>query len=169
MFITIGGSVADAKGIKVTIDNWINNIGTARAFSEDNDILSAINRKAWKGSASHNSGSVSRAFDGNVSTRWDTAQVQQPGMYFQVDFGSELTFDTLILDLGTSTSDMAAKWSVYVSDDGKNWGNAIATGERGSGLIFFDTVSARYLRIEQSGTSGGYWSIHELYVCELPS
>ena len=167
-FLTVAGSVADALGIKVTTDGWINNTGTARAFSEDNEILSAYDRRAWKVSASHNSGNAGRVLDGNVGTRWDSAAVQKPGMYFQVDFGTELTFDTLILDIGSSTGDMAVKWNVYVSSDGSDWGEAIASGEKGNGLISFDPVEARYLRVTQNGSSeGSYWSIHELYVCEL--
>lgn len=166
-YLLISSSIADAAGIRTTDENWVNNVSTTRAFSSDGVLSSSFDRSSWRTNASHG-GRGKQAIDGNISTRWDTAKVQEPGMWYEVDFREELTFNYLILDVGSSTGDMPVEWEVYVSNDGENWGEPIATGERGNGIIPFDAVTARYLRIEQDGTSGGnYWSIHEQYVCNV--
>lgn len=166
-YILISSSIADAAGIRTTDENWVNNAASSRTFSADGAIASSYDRSDWRTSASHG-GRGKTAIDGNISTRWDTAKVQEPGMWFEVDFKEDLTFNYLILDIGSSTGDAPVEWEVFVSSDGENWGEAIASGERGNGIISFDEVTARYLRIEQNGSSSGnYWSIHEMYVCNM--
>lgn len=166
-YITVSSSIADEKGIKANSDNWVNNISSSKTFSADGIISGQFDRKKWRAQASNGS-NLKAPFDGNISTRWDTAKVQEPGMWFRIDLREELTFNYLILDIGSSTGDAPVKWQVVVSSDGDNWSEPIASGERGNGIITFDPVTARYIKIEQSGSSAGnYWSIHEAYICNM--
>lgn len=58
---------------------------------------------------------------------------------------------------------LLASYEIYVSNDGNNWGGAIASGSSSSGVITFNTQNARYVRVMQTGSKGNYWSIHEFY------
>jgi glucosylceramidase len=106
------------------------------------------------------------ALDGNAATRWSTGAAQVNGQWFQVDMGAVRTFNRIVLDAGASTGDYPRGYQVFVSNDGTNWGSAIAsgTGTTQSISITFATQSARYLRIVQTGSVGNWWSIHELNV-----
>jgi hypothetical protein len=66
-----------------------------------------------------------------------------------------------------SANDYPRGYQVYVSNDGVNWGNSIATGAGSSGIttITFATQAARYIRIIQTGSAPGtFWSIDEFNV-----
>ncbi|MNY51218.1 F5/8 type C domain protein [compost metagenome] len=73
-----------------------------------------------------------------------------------------------MLDATGSAGDYARSYQVYVSGDGSNWGTPIATGTGSSSVITISHsgITARYIRIVQTGNAGVYWSIHELYVYE---
>jgi len=108
-----------------------------------------------------------QAIDGNLSTRWSTGTLQAKGQYFQIDLGSSQSFSKLVLDTTNSPNDYPRGYAVYVSNDGQNWGNAIASGSGSSAVttITFPTVAARYIKIVQTGSSTSWWwSIHELNV-----
>lgn len=168
-YISVIASVADPAGVKSNTGVWEYNLSTTREFSMDGAMSNSYDRSSWRARASHFSGGTKRALDGKIDTRWDTATVQVPGMWFEVDFKEELTFNYLILDVGSSTGDAPVEYKVYVKNDGDDdWGEPIASGEKGNGIIHFDTVTATDLRIEQNGSSSGnYWSIHELYVVNV--
>ncbi|QJE98797.1 discoidin domain-containing protein [Luteolibacter luteus] len=121
-------------------------------------------RNQWYATASRNSSNASRALDGVIGTRWDTGQSQANGQWFQLDLLAVRTFDRIVLDQGSSSGDWPRGYRINVSNDGINWGSAVATGVGTSGVttISFGTRSARYIRITQTGSNGGYWSIHEL-------
>jgi len=83
-----------------------------------------------------------------------------------VDMAATKTFSQIVLDSGTSTGDYPRGYQVFVSNDGTNWGSAIATGS-GTGqvvTITFATQSARYIRVVQTGSVGNWWSMHEFNV-----
>jgi O-glycosyl hydrolase len=125
-----------------------------------------LNRSGWTASASSTSpyGDVpSKAIDGDLGTRWSSGHGQASGDWFQVDMGSPQTFSGLLIDSASSSGDFAHGYQVYVSNDGTNWGSAIAAGSGGSQLerIVFAPVTARYVRVVQLGTAGNWWSIHE--------
>jgi hypothetical protein len=89
----------------------------------------------------------------------------QPGDTFQVDLGARQTFNQIVLDTTGSSGDFVRQYQVFVSDDGTNWGQPIATGP-GSTVtkILVPQVTARYVRIVNEGSAGSWWSIHELNV-----
>jgi hypothetical protein len=88
-----------------------------------------------------------------------------PGDWFQLDLGSQQTFNQLVLDTSGSSGDFVRQYQVYVSGDGTNWGQPIATGP-GSTVtkILFPQVGGRYIRVVNEGSAGSWWSIHELNV-----
>ena len=128
-----------------------------------------LDQSGWSVTASSNAGAdqmPAQAIDGNLSTRWSTGISQANGQYFQIDLGSSQSFSKLVLDATNSPNDYPAGYAVYVSNDGQNWGSAIASGSGSSAVttISFSTVAARYIKIVQTGSSGWWWSIHELNV-----
>ena len=121
----------------------------------DNETANADNAKA-------------NAIDGDLDSRWSTRQSQSSGQYFQLDLGSSQSFDRIVLDSQGSSNDYPRAYSVFVSNDGNDWGSAITSGvgsADGNTVIDFANQNARYIRIEQTGSSEEYWwSIHELTI-----
>jgi beta-glucosidase len=76
------------------------------------------------------------------------------------------SFCTLTLDAAGSTGDYPRGYQVFVSNDGTNWGAAIATGSGSTQLvtITFAAQTARYIKVVQTGSAGNWWSIAELNV-----
>ncbi len=127
-----------------------------------------MDRSLWKLSASHNSGSLSLAIDGNAKTRWDTKTVQKPGMWFAVEFAEPQRVMSLLLESKASPKDYPRGYTVEVSVDGKNWSAPVAkgTGDGPNINIELDLPDPiRHLRITQTGKAPKlYWSIHELTI-----
>lgn len=165
-YITVTSSTIKETGVDLSLAIWRNNISNMMEFSKDGIIASsALDRSNWKASASHNSGNVRKAFDGKADTRWDTAASQTPGQWFTLNLGGEYEFNYLILDVASSTGDAPVEYDIFVSKDGENWSEAVASGKKGNGIISFEKQTASYIKIEQNGSDGLYWSIHEMYVC----
>ncbi|MBZ0254602.1 ThuA domain-containing protein [bacterium] len=139
------------------------------AYDELINKLSAskLERADWKLSASHNSGSLKNAIDGNERSRWDTAATQVPGMWLQVDLGSQRRIQKIILDSKNSRGDYPRGYQVLVSSDGETWSEPVAEGAGKTPVVEIDIPnrSARFIKIVQTGKVDGlYWSIHELYI-----
>ena len=125
----------------------------------------ALDRTGWVASASVSGESPSRAIDGSSSTRWTTGTAMAPGQWFEVDMLSNRTITGLQLDTSGSSGDYPRGYQVFVSTDGASWGSAVATGTGATiTTISFASQTARYLKIVQTGSSGSWWSIHELNV-----
>lgn len=129
---------------------------------------SPLDRSGWSATASATDtyGDVpANALDGVFGTRWSSGEPQSPGISFQVDMGSTQSFSSIALDCGASGGDYPRGYQVFVSNDGTNWGNAIASGQ-GSGdytVITFPTQSARYVKVVLTASTGSWWSIAEFY------
>jgi len=119
----------------------------------------------WSASASHTSldSTPNNVLDGNINTRWTSGASQIAGQWFQIDLGSNQTFNQLELDVGTELNDFIRGYIIYVSTDLSNW-ETIATG-LGDGSILrcnFPATNARYIKIIQTGEANNWWSIAEL-------
>jgi hypothetical protein len=125
----------------------------------------ALSRAGWTATASSTSGAdvPGHALDGNSSTRWSTGAPMTSGMWFVVDMTSAESFNEIILDSAGSTNDYARGYEVFVSNDGANFGSAIASGAGSGALITvqFPAQSARYIKVVQTGSSSSWWSIAE--------
>jgi len=132
---------------------------------------SALDRSGWRVSASSTpadpcctADTAANAIDGASSTRWSTGVAQQAGQWFQLDLGASQKFTKIVLENGTSTGDHPRGYAVQASDNPSAWGDPIATGQGNdpTTTIQFPAVTARYLRITQTGNTGNWWSISEL-------
>jgi hypothetical protein len=122
-----------------------------------------LDRTAWTVSAS--TGDAAKAIDGKDGTRWDTQHPQRAGDWFQVDLGAKQTVGRLVLDARRSGDDFPRAYAIHVSDDGKEWGRPLATGNGAAGLldIALPATATRFLRIVSTGADANHWwSIDEL-------
>jgi Carbohydrate binding module (family 6)/F5/8 type C domain len=146
----------------------LNDAGESANSAQVSSTPGILSRVGWMASASsmESSGSPARAIDGDITTRWSTGASQANGQWFQVDMGTTNIFYQIVLDAGSSSGDFPRGYRVNVSNDGSNWGSAMATGTGSSAVttIRFATNSARYIRVTQTGSTSGWWSIHEFNV-----
>lgn len=104
--------------------------------------------------------SPASAVDGNVNTRWTTGTPQVNGQWFQVDLGTSRNVNKVLLDSGpTSASDYPVSWQLWTSTDGTNYTEqADGNGNgRTTTMLPWTGVSARYVKIVQTGTSSTQW------------
>lgn len=130
-------------------------------------VTKQLDSSNWSLSASSNSNKLVNALDGDVSTRWDTGVQQADGQYLLVDLGSEQTFDRIVLDSEASKNDYPRNYAISVSDDNSNWQTVVynGAGDSATTTIDFHDKTARYIKIEQTGSSSKYyWSVHELAI-----
>jgi len=108
------------------------------------------------------------AIDGDHWTGWrDKTRKQYPGQWFMIDMKEKQKFDKITLDNTWALWDSPNKYSVFVSQNDKTWGNPVATGsgELGITTINLPLQHARYLKIVQTGADTTYnWSIYEIDV-----
>ncbi|HEX3694125.1 MAG TPA: discoidin domain-containing protein [Polyangia bacterium] len=109
------------------------------------------------------------AVDGVATTRWSTGVPQAPGLNYQIDFGGFVQLSELRLDTGGSPGDYPRGYQVMASSDNFDFSNVIASDSPGDvappnsvTTIDFPPTALRGLIIQMTGTSGSWWSIHEL-------
>ncbi|HKT58053.1 MAG TPA: discoidin domain-containing protein [Microbacterium sp.] len=133
------------------------------------DYGTALSRTGWVATASNTSpwpnDALSHILDSDLTTRYSSGASLTNGMWVQVDMGQAQTFDTVVVDSGSSTSDYAPSADVQVSADGSNWTtvDSIAMGKPVE-VATFAPQTARYIRVVNTGSSGSWWSIAELTV-----
>ncbi len=135
-----------------------------------------LSRVGWKATASSTAGGTysganqqpGQALDGNANTRWSAGASQKSGQWFQVDMGAAQSFSGLTLNSAGSTNDYPHGYQVFASNDGINWGAAVASGQGTNALlnIQFARQNARYIKIVQTGSASWWWSIAELNVIQ---
>jgi len=126
-------------------------------------------RATWTATVSDgwNTSRLPNMFDGDLATDWSTENVLSTGQWMIIDMQAERTFNQIVMDQTTNNGDHAEGFAVYVSNDGENWGEAVATGkgvEAPQTEVTFAEQTARYVKIELTESRGAYWAITELYV-----
>ena len=105
---------------------------------------------------------VKFAFDANPLTYWSTAESSSPH-FLAIDLGEKKTIQGFAYTPQTRNAEgMMSRGTFSVSDDGKNW-KTVETFEFGNLVndptkrahYFQQSVSARYIRIEATGTERG--------------
>jgi O-glycosyl hydrolase len=129
----------------------------------------SLSRGKWTATASSSPdwGAASNALDGDINSRWNLGQGTTSGAWFQVDLGSPTSFNKIVFATGESNSfDYVTKYQIYVSDDGAEWGSAVANGSGNIGktAVTLPEQTARYIRIVCVAASGFWWSIAEINV-----
>ncbi|WP_339314231.1 discoidin domain-containing protein [Paenibacillus sp. FSL R10-2734] len=141
------------------------NTATATTQAGGGGTAVALDRSGWTASSSPTSGDVpANLLDGNMGTRWSTGTAMVPGQSFTVDMKAVKTISQIVMDSTGSDLDYARAYEVYVSNDGTNWGNAVASGN-GSGPVVtatFAAQNARYIKVVQTGTASSWWSVREV-------
>jgi beta-glucanase (GH16 family) len=129
----------------------------------------ALNRSAWTATASSTEpgGKPTNALDGVLATRWSSGKPMAGGEWFQIDLGSVQTFSRIALDAGNSVQDYARGCRILISNNGTDWATqtpvVAASGNSPTiEVTLASAVSARYVRIVQTGTASYWWSIAEL-------
>jgi hypothetical protein len=121
--------------------------------------------------ASHNNvlvgaDNLSQALDDRPETRWSTRAGQQPGMWFEIDLNEVQTVSGLTLDTTGSPQDYPRGYIVRLATEHDRW-QEVARNDHNEGAleVSFSPRAARYIRIEQTGrTDGWWWSIHGIIV-----
>ena len=130
-----------------------------------------LDPQGWTVTASTHTEDAAKATDADPDSRWSTNGPQAPGQWLSVDLGAPRTFS--LLTLRTSASrDSPRGYAVAVSGDGKTWGPPIASGAGTPDVtaIAFAPVTARYVRITQTGTAADvYWSVNALDIFNTPA
>jgi hypothetical protein len=80
--------------------------------------------------------------------------------------GATNSFYRIVLDATGSSGDYPRGYQIAVSNDGSTWSSPVATGNGSSAVatINFSPQVARYIRVTQTGSTSGWWSIHEFNV-----
>lgn len=121
-------------------------------------------------SASHNNvlsgnDNLLQAIDGRLDTRWSSWALQRPGMWFEIDLNQTRIISGLTLDNAASPYDYPRGYVVFVSTDRRQWQEVARKDNNNRALdIDFTPRSARYIRIEQSGSANVWWSIYEVTI-----
>lgn len=125
-----------------------------------------MSRTGWTATASHMNSDASKALDSDSLSRWTSGTAMVPAMWFEVDMKANKSFDKLLLDCQGSPGDYPRTFNFYVKVDGGSTFTWVAAGNGSIAktVLRFPTQNGRYLRVEQSGNSGNWWSIHELQV-----
>ena len=122
------------------------------------DFTLYINKSAWKvvSADSYQGGNEPKlAIDGNNSTFWHTAwganEPQCPHTLI-VDMGTsyKVTAFTYLSRQDGNENGMVKAYEIYLSDDGKTWGNAVVSGE------FKKSTSLQEAKLK-TPTTGRYW------------
>lgn len=128
----------------------------------DNLLITLGNKCA----ASIHNEMAQNAVDGDLQTFWGTMRGMQKDDWFTVEFLKERTFKSIILDAQVG-SDYPRSFDVYISADGKDWGQSIHSGTANRNPNKIDLgkeVTAKHLKIvlTSSVDNGNWWRIAEM-------
>jgi F5/8 type C domain/Neprosin len=125
-------------------------------------------RAGWvaTGSSTNPGDVASNAIDGSSVSRWSSGTPQTSGQWFSLDMITPQTISQVTLDPGASSGDFTKAYQVFVSNDAVTWGDPVASGTGGAGVltVVFPTQTARFVGIVQTGTGTNWWSISEINV-----
>ena len=120
----------------------------------------ALNQPVTVSSSQDSAHDGSMSVDGNLSSQWQTQKVKGRNApsteWIEVDLGTSQNVGQVVLEWD---SYYATGYSIQVSNNGSTWSTVFNTssGNGGSESITFNTVQARYLRMNSSAwTSNSY-------------
>jgi hypothetical protein len=119
----------------------------------------------WTASAEPNRQSADLAIDGNETTRYTTGVLGNGDEWFQIDLCKAMSVVGVNVQTASAT-DVAKSYDVQVSVDGNTWETVLTStsAAQGSMALTFDAVTARYIRMNQTGKMGFWWSVNEFSV-----
>jgi hypothetical protein len=105
---------------------------------------------------------ITNAFDESTVSRWSSGQAQTGDEWFKLDLGSVACFSQV--SIAAPPTDFPVSYALAVSSDDVRY-TVVASGA-GQALLqlSFMPRNARYLRINQFGTNGYWWSVSDITV-----
>ena len=111
---------------------------------------------------------LSNALDGDPMTRWSNGVLMAGGEWLEVDLGTDYRVGNVLLDSQVTPTDSLAGYRLWAGTEPDDLGDGmpLAQGDGTEGVtrIEIEPTTARYIRIEQTGTKDSWWSIHELNI-----
>jgi F5/8 type C domain len=131
-----------------------------------------LSETGWTATANTNSSAADapqNAINGSGG-RFSSDAYEAPGMYWQVNMGSEQTFNQVGLNAGSNNGDYADGYDVEVSNDGKNFTPVyFGTGSSQTETATFSPQTAQYIRILLTASSAtDWWSMTGFTVDNTP-
>jgi len=148
--------------IEVYGKKYVPKSGDEKLLSRKNWVTTAYADAAPAGEGP----TVSHAIDSHYANGWQPMTKTEPGQWYQIDLGEELSFNriNLVFEI-VNTSVTPNAIGIYATNDSSNWGNPIATVDyRDSVTTSFPLQKKRYLRFQQNTTSQGRWTIDDITV-----
>lgn len=110
-----------------------------------------------------------RALDGMANTRFSTGRARMGDEYYQIDFGDTVTVSRVVLNTAAGSGDYTLGYEIRMADtEGAVAGSAViiaGNGMQGTTTINFPSPkTGRFLRIDQTETMSGWWSLTEIDV-----
>ena len=126
-----------------------------------------IPRNGWSVTAFASAGAdlPQKMLDNDYGSIWASSAPQQPDQWVQVDMGKEVSLDTVVMDAGSTNTDAARGYELYLSSDGQAWGSPVVAQPAAVGgkqSMEFPLQSARYFKVVQTGNSNYWWAIADL-------
>lgn len=135
----------------------------------------------WHVSSSSPGSDPRLAFDRNASSRWTTGRPRRAGDWFEIDLGTRLPVQRIVLLPGGNRWDAPTGLRVMASMDRRNWTTIAEAGYLLSGLhwygshprrdlsgrveVFAGGALVRFIRLEHLGADPKWdWSIGEIFV-----
>jgi hypothetical protein len=122
-----------------------------------------LDSSGWAASASDHSEAAGLALDDDADTRWSCEAVRA---WFAVDMQQAQTFSRVVLEAAGSRADYPRAYEVYVSQDGRDWGEPVARGKGADTVtvISFPEHTARYVKVIRTDAGKHPWSVHRFRV-----
>ncbi len=161
------GDVVSLRGTNLggwlTYEDWMSPLGEF-----------ALDRGGW--SATGSSSNAGNVLDGDLNSRWTSGSAQAGAEWIQVNLGSPTLMSRITLDAGPSTNDWPAEYEVLVSDNGTTWRSVARASGTPTDVVSAEITTTRfapqvaqYVRVQQLGTKGSWWSIAELNLFSDPT
>jgi len=133
-----------------------------------------LSETGWTASSNTNSASADappNAIGGTSGPRFSSDAYQAPGMWWEVDLGSQQTFNQVELNSGGYSGDYAVGYDVEVSSDGTKFTPVyMGSGTSSPETATFSTQTAQYIRILLTASSStNWWSMTSFTAYDTPS
>jgi hypothetical protein len=133
-----------------------------------------LGENGWTASSNTNSSSSDapqNAIGGTSGPRFSSDAYQAPGMWFEVNMGSEQTFNQIEMNSGGYSGDYARGYDVEVSNDGVKFTPVyFASGGSSPETATFSPQTAQYIRVLLTASSTtNWWSITSFTVYNSPA
>jgi hypothetical protein len=155
--------------------NWwsIVNFTVYSSSSSSSSGTGQLSETGWTASSNTDSSSSDapqNAIGGTSGSRFSSDAYQAPGMWWEVNMGSQQTFNEVGLNSGSNTGDYAAGYDVEVSNDGTKFTPVyFASGSSSPETATFSTQTAQYIRILLTASSTtNWWSMTSFTVDNTP-